>query len=85
MRDFYRIKEVYTRNLFCSVTGVLLEIRDPELVSNYVVSKPLKPNKGPKLVSLNVSDDEGEDAATDGEEKGAYLLRFTQCTTPNDF
>lgn len=64
LKDFYRIKEVFTRNLYCSVTGVLLELKDPDIISNYIVSKPLSPNLGTLPVSLNVFSD-----ADAGEEE----------------
>ena len=44
LRDLYKLKEVYQRNIFCSVTGVLLEIKDPDIAGNYKISSPLRPS-----------------------------------------
>ena len=44
LRDLYNLKEVYQRNMFCLITGVLLEIKDDDIASNYKISNPLKPS-----------------------------------------
>ena len=74
MRDFYRVKEVFQRNLYCSITGVLLEIKDQDIVSNFKVSRPLRPSDGD---NKDVSD---EDVA---DKPCAFLLRFSTYAPPS--
>ena len=80
LRDLYHLKEVYTRNMYCSITGVLLEIRDADIAANYLVSNPLKPSTEP--TSINETADEYPSADT--ESSCSQLLRFSKFTPPRD-
>jgi len=40
---FYKKKEVYQRNSYCSVTGVYLEVKDIDLASNFLITHKLRP------------------------------------------
>lgn len=36
--DFYKVKEVYSRTNLCSISGMLLEIRDPKIAKFYTIT-----------------------------------------------
>ena len=42
--DIYSIKEVYSRNHLCSITGTLLEIKALDVAANFMVSNKLRPS-----------------------------------------
>ena len=51
LRDFYTVREVFQRDKHCKVTGVLLEIKDPEIAANFLPSYKLEAYAQTKTVS----------------------------------
>ena len=67
--------------MYCSVTGVLLEIRDPDIAANYLVSNPLLPSMEPTIINEPAE----EDMSAKGEENTcSFVLRFSKFTPPNE-
>lgn len=60
--------------MFCSITGVLLEVKDLDLASNFIVSKALSPTS-PSAEAQSIDQDNDEDF---DERQCAYLLRFNK-------
>ncbi len=80
MGDFYTIKEVYQRNIYCNITGVLYQIKDTDIANNFIVSKPLVPSDSGQSFPIDTNDDkEGS-----SEKPVVYLLKFTVFTPPQD-
>lgn len=84
LRDFYRVKEVYQRNNYCNVTGVLLEVKDTELASNYLVSRKLRPTDGgsPRPINADEAGDKGEDDEEFEDKQCNYVFRLSVFTPP---
>ena len=65
LRDIYDIKDVYSRNNYCSITGALLEVKPLDVAANFMVSNRLRPNKLQKgqlnSINSNLDDDDKED------------------------
>ena len=85
LRDFYRVKQVFQRNNFCQVTALFLEVKDVELASNFLVSRPLRPTKG---LAVGINEDGGvEQEAESGEEyderQCAYLMKLSVFEPPS--
>ena len=67
--------------MFCSVTGVLLEIRDPDIAGNYLISNQLQPSMEPTSINEPTKEplsDEGDDSTC------TFLLRFSQFSPPKE-
>ena len=84
LRDFYRVKEVFQRNNFCNVTGVLLEVKDTDLASNYLVSNKLRPTNGgpPQPINSDEAGDKGENDEEFEDKQCTYVLRLSAFTPP---
>ena len=65
LRDIYDIKDVYSRNNYCSITGTLLEVKPLDVAANFMVSNRLRPNKLQKgqlnSINSNLEDVDKED------------------------
>ena len=67
MLEFYRKKEVYQRNSYCNVTGVYLEVKDPDLASNFMLTRKLRPS-GDKPIPINSGAGDNDKENDDDDE-----------------
>ena len=89
LRDFYRVKDVFQRNSYCSVTGVLLELKSTEIQSSFMVSRKLRPSSESDGLSTAINDDKdnGQDKQEADEDfqdqPCTYLIKFSVFSPPH--
>ena len=71
---------MYTRNPQCIVTGTLLEMKDLDIASNFLVSQRLRPSSGAKAESINTEADPDDEEFD--QKQCVYLLKFVEQTGP---
>ena len=66
--DIYSIKEVYSRNHLCSITGALLEIKALDVAANFMVSNKLRPSPSKLQKGLHAINSAMTAAGNDDED-----------------
>ena len=88
LKDFYKVLDVFQRNNFCNVTGMLLEVKDYDIASSFLLSHSLHPTNSSKGASNAINADDKDDGESEKEDEASsklcrYIIKFSVFQPPH--